>query len=140
MERKAEKEMEGRFFLPLLLFSISFLLSFWLCGSVALWLNSTIEYYHIAAMGVDDFSGRAAPQRDLPIVRAARIGEQIILIPCLGEISVESPDRVPSDMDLRLRRDFMWLQFSLGEIGDEVAEAIDVNNAAFDNFRSRVRA
>src|SRR5262249_16417421 len=55
----------------------------------------------VAATGVDEFSRRAAPERDLPETRAARIGEQIIPIRRLGEIGGESSDLAPPDMQLR---------------------------------------
>src|SRR5262249_50373227 len=71
----------------------------------------------VAATGVDEFSRRAAPERDLPETRAARIGEQIITIRRLGEIGAESSDLAPPYMDFRRRRDLIRLQLGLGEIG-----------------------
>src|SRR5262245_103381 len=94
--------------------------------------QSAIEYQLIAATGVNEFSRRAAPDRDIPEPGAHRIGEQIVPISRLCEISVESPDLAPPDMYLCWRGYPIGTQLGLGEISDAVAEAVNVDNATFD--------
>src|SRR5262245_15247785 len=59
------------------------------------------KYDFVAAPGVDEFGRRAAPERDLPETRAARIGEQIIPIRRLGEIGAEMSDLAPPYIEFR---------------------------------------